>query len=168
MVVLFGPQLFIICCSIKQAWWHLLHWKMQTAHDSTCNLPLVPLFTHSISIFIVALCPRYVFFLYTTCVYLHSPSPMCTTFVSSLCLCASLMLSHTTFIPSCPLHLFLWIQYPQIMREWFSWVWPVAQIRVRQYFCLTAYVGNVWLECFRGYWRRIVGAFWSVHHQVKE
>lgn len=62
-------------------------------------------------------------------------------YIYIFCLSASLLF---IFIPSWPLHLFLCIQYPQIMRQ----VWPIAQIRVHQYFCLTVCVCVciVWLE----------------------
>lgn len=88
-----------------------------------------------------------------------TPCTWCTW--SPLCLSASLLLSSTIFIPSCPLHIFLWIQFHQIMKEWFSWVWPIAWIRVRQYFCRLC-VSDVWLECFKCYWSRIADACWSL------
>lgn len=39
VVVLCDPQLFIVRCSIKQAWRQLLLRTMQTAHDPLCDLP---------------------------------------------------------------------------------------------------------------------------------
>lgn len=85
--------------------------------------------------------------------YIHShpnvPHPKCFIvqfcmysfpYIYIFCLSASPLFSYAIFLLSWPLHLFLWIQYPLIMGEWFSWVWPIARIGVHWYFCLNLYV----------------------------
>lgn len=124
VVVSCDAQVFIIHSSIKWARCQLLLSTVQIAHKWRPDLPFILLFIKGISL-IVPLVPH--------CTHVCI-SPACAPCVSSLCLSASLLLS--VFIPSCPLRLFLWIQYLHIMREWFSWVWPAAQIKMRQCFCL--------------------------------
>lgn len=122
VVVLCNPQLFIICCSIKQAWRQLPPGNMHTAHDRLCDLAFMLLFIHNVSfVGVWSPSPSVLLFFHLDVLLMHH-----------LSVSASLLLSCTIFIPSFPLHLFLWIQYPQMMRGWFSWVWPIAQIRVRQ------------------------------------
>lgn len=69
--------------------------------------------------------------------------PLCT---ASSSFCLSLAFPHRIHTLPAPSTSPFWIQYPLIMREWFSWAWPVAQIRVRQYFPLTVRVCYVWIR----------------------
>lgn len=149
VVVLCDPRLFIIRCSIKQARGQLL----------PCSRPASssPLraYIHSTSPFFA--------FLHSFA-YMHSP--LCT---ASLSFCLSLAFPHHIYTLNAPSTSPFWIQYTLIMREWFSWAWPVAQIRVRQYFPLTVRVCFVWIRQLQMLPRQECRCILlSVHYEIKK
>ena len=126
VVVLCDPRLFIIRCSIKQAWGQLL-----PCSRPAFSSPLRAYFHSQHLLFFV-----FAFF------HLHLFPPVHHLFVFVPLSCFP---SPYLFLPA-PSTSPFWIQYPLIMREWFSWAWPVAQIRVRQYFPLTVRACYVWIR----------------------
>lgn len=121
VVVLCDPQLFIKRRSIKQAPRQMLytrdHAKRRATHTVICDLAphaSVP----------------------------SRPSPLDPERLAAprrlFGLPASPVISHAIFTPSWPAPTPpFWTRHPQIMREWFSRVWPAAQIREHRHSSLS-------------------------------